>query len=250
MRWGGANCPGNQFTESYKYQSGRITYKRLRAPALTAGNYTTSADNLDASFSYGNEGQLAYIHYPTWYNLQGTPGQNLTLTYTFDTWAAPSEPPVRTRPVGQQRHLLARWRAHRGHLRGNARSVRLHLLQRNPLLQRARAVDAADRGQPRRLEYSFSATNNDGRITKEKDWLSGKEVNYQYDTLGRLTSAATTGPQWGQSFAYDGFGNLTAEVATKGTAPTTYLAYNGTTNRITTAGYGYDSTSNRPPCPT
>ena len=245
MRWGGANCPGNQFTESYQYQSGRITYKRLRAPALTAGNYTTSADNLDASFSYGNEGQLAYIHYPTWYNLQGTPGQNLTLSYTFDTLGRP------IRATGQDG---AQWANNATYSPDGAPTavtfVGTHDQYGYTYYNETRTYNV--RGQLTRLtagshadlEYTFSATNNDGRITKEKDWLSGKEVNYQYDTLGRLTSAATTGPQWGQSFAYDGFGNLTAEVATKGTAPTTYLAYNGTTNRITTAGYGYDGAGN------
>ena len=149
MRWGGAKA---RATSSPKLQV-PVRPHHLQAPprpALTAGNYTTSADNLDASFSYGNEGQLAYIHYPTWYNLQGTPGQNLTLSYTFDTLGRPLRATGRTAPVGQRRHLRARWRAHRGHLRGNARSVRLHLLQRNPHLQRARPVDAADRGKPRR----------------------------------------------------------------------------------------------------
>jgi len=29
------------------------------------------------------------------------------------------------------------------------------------------------------------------------EWTSGEEVNYQYDEVGRLIAAATTGPQWG-----------------------------------------------------
>ncbi|MEJ1930901.1 hypothetical protein WDZ92_11615 [Nostoc sp. NIES-2111] len=44
------------------------------------------------------------------------------------------------------------------------------------------------------LEYTFSAT--------QKNWISGEEVAYQYDSLERLISAVTTGPQWGFSFAY------------------------------------------------
>jgi YD repeat-containing protein len=31
-------------------------------------------------------------------------------------------------------------------------------------------------------------------------------------------SAATTGPEWGQSFGYDGFGNLLSQAVTKGCA--------------------------------
>ena len=52
------------------------------------------------------------------------------------------------------------------------------------------------------LQYKFSATQNDGRITQLEDLVAGEEVNYQYDSLGRLTLAQTTGPQWGQSFSY------------------------------------------------
>jgi RHS repeat-associated protein len=77
-----------------------------------------------------------------------------------------------------------------------------------------------------------------------EDWIAGEEVNYQYDSLGRLTQAQTTGPQWGQNFTYDGFGNLTSEVATKGSAPTTYHAYDPATNRLLATGYTYDANGN------
>ena len=52
------------------------------------------------------------------------------------------------------------------------------------------------------LEYVFPSTDNDGRLWKKKDWLSGEEVTYQYDEIGRLTAAATTGPEWGLSWSY------------------------------------------------
>jgi YD repeat-containing protein len=42
------------------------------------------------------------------------------------------------------------------------------------------------------LEYRFSATQNDGRLSQRKDWVTGEEVNYTYDVLGRLTRAETT----------------------------------------------------------
>jgi hypothetical protein len=41
-----------------------------------------------------------------------------------------------------------------------------------------------------------------------KDWMSGEEVNYQFASAGRLTSAVTTGPEWGNGFVIDGFGSL------------------------------------------
>jgi len=55
-------------------------------------------------------------------------------------------------------------------------------------------------------------------------------------------SAATTGPQWGLSFSYDGFGNRLSQTVTKGNGPTSSLTVDGATNRI--SGYGYDANGN------
>jgi YD repeat-containing protein len=50
--------------------------------------------------------------------------------------------------------------------------------------------------------YTYSSTQNDGRIETMVDAVSGETVQYQYDSLKRLISAETTGNQWGQSFSY------------------------------------------------
>ena len=95
------------------------------------------------------------------------------------------------------------------------------------------------------LQYKFAAfPNNDGRLTQMEDAVSGEETNYMYDSLGRLTDAHTTGAQWGQTFSYDGFGNLTAETATKGPAPSVTRTYDPATNRLTGTGYAYDANGN------
>jgi YD repeat-containing protein len=93
-------------------------------------------------------------------------------------------------------------------------------------------------------EYRFSDTQNNGRITQRKDWVSGEEITYQYDSLNRLISAVTTGPEWGQSFGYDGFGNLLSQTVTKGSAPMLSINVNASTNRITTSGFSYDANGN------
>lgn len=56
------------------------------------------------------------------------------------------------------------------------------------------------------LEYRFSSTANDARLWQRKDHVSGEEVTYQYDQLGRLIAAATTGPEWGSRMATMGSG--------------------------------------------
>jgi RHS repeat-associated protein len=94
-------------------------------------------------------------------------------------------------------------------------------------------------------EYRYSAMDNNGQITQMKDFVTGEEVTYQYDSLKRLVSAVTTGPDWGLSFSYDGFGNKTGQNVTKGTAPVMNLTYHEPTNRINPQhGFSYDANGN------
>jgi len=92
--------------------------------------------------------------------------------------------------------------------------------------------------------YNYSATANNGQITSMTNNVSGETVTYAYDALKRLIGASTNTGTWGQSFAYDGFGNMLNQTVTQGTAPSLTLAYDNATNRITTAGYGYDANGN------
>jgi RHS repeat-associated protein len=94
------------------------------------------------------------------------------------------------------------------------------------------------------LTYNFSSTQNNGQILSQIDAVSGETVEYAYDSLNRLLTAATTGPQWGLSFTYDGFGNRTNQSVTKGSGPTHSVAIDPATNRISTSGYQYDPNGN------
>jgi len=69
------------------------------------------------------------------------------------------------------------------------------------------------------MTYDFSSTQNNGRIVSSVDAVTGENVSYTYDSLNRLIAAATTnssGPIWGNSYRYDGFGNLTGKTVTQG----------------------------------
>jgi len=54
------------------------------------------------------------------------------------------------------------------------------------------------------IQYVYSATNDNGKISSQTDVLSGEEITYAYDALNRLTTAVTTDnpsvTQWGQSY--------------------------------------------------
>jgi YD repeat-containing protein len=69
------------------------------------------------------------------------------------------------------------------------------------------------------MTYSYVNGSNNGQIASATDGVVGETVNYTYDPLNRLKKAETAGSGgWGQSFTYDGFGNMTAKTRTKGTA--------------------------------
>src|SRR3989440_4372808 len=83
------------------------------------------------------------------------------------------------------------------------------------------------------MQYIYAAGANNGRIAKSIDGVTGETVDYTYDVWNRLVKAeteGTTGVQWGQSYTYDGFGNLTAKGVTKGSAPTFSTTINPATN--------------------
>ena len=87
------------------------------------------------------------------------------------------------------------------------------------------------------IQYAYSATQNNSKLTSQIDVISGEQVTYTYDSLNRLATAVTTDnpnvTQWGQSYTYDGLGNLTDQNVIKGSAPTMHVAYNVATNRQT-----------------
>ena len=76
--------------------------------------------------------------------------------------------------------------------------------------------------------YNYPTSGNNGKIQLQTDAISGETVTYTYDSLNRLATAENqTGfsPSWGQSFTYDGFGNLTGTSVIKGSAPTMAATY-------------------------
>ena len=94
------------------------------------------------------------------------------------------------------------------------------------------------------MTYTYSATQNNGKITQQTD-SSGEQVAYAYDGLNRLISATASG-SWGQSFSYDGFGNRTASTPTQGSAPSSSLSFDGSNHVI---GFSYDANGNMTSAP-
>lgn len=100
------------------------------------------------------------------------------------------------------------------------------------------------------LSYAYGAAgSNNGQISGITDSVdSGRSATYTYDSLYRLSTAATTGstgyPQWGLSMAYDRYGNRTDQNQTVGNPPMNHVTIDATTNRINYTGYAYDASGN------
>jgi len=98
------------------------------------------------------------------------------------------------------------------------------------------------------MTYNYSAAQNNERIVSSADGVTGENVSYTYDSLNRLIAAATTngtGPIWGNSYSYDGFGNLTGKTVTQGLALSASPQVNSATNQARMIGdYGFDANGN------
>jgi YD repeat-containing protein len=248
--------PGNNgtagFEENYTYTAaGLVTGKTL----VVSRNGATNTWTLGSTYSYNNEGMLTGMTYPAHRETYWDPDvsnyvtadRSMSMTNTFDAMRRLSG--FTANPVGgvatpatiasgaQYNHFSALTSVN---VLGSTETRTYNVLGQ---LTRITGLGID-------LEYSFSATQNDGKITSQKNWVSGEEVTYAYDSLERLISAVTTGPQWGLSFSYDGFGNRLSQTVTKGTAPSNTVLVDQTTNRIATSGFVYDPNGNMTQMPT
>lgn len=94
--------------------------------------------------------------------------------------------------------------------------------------------------------YGTSSTNN-GNITSQTITVPSLahtfNQTYTYDNLNRLATAGETyngSSTWSQSYSYDRYGNRNISAGTG----TTSLTFSGSSNKITTSGYAYDSGGN------
>jgi hypothetical protein len=84
------------------------------------------------------------------------------------------------------------------------------------------------------MQYTYTAGQNNGRITQAKDWVLGQTTNYTYDALNRLSTASIVETQTGEQMSYDGFGNVT------GMNGAAVWTHDPATNRVAMSGWSYD----------
>ncbi|MBY0505369.1 MAG: hypothetical protein K2X03_15755 [Bryobacteraceae bacterium] len=212
---------------------------------------------MTVQYSYNNWGAISQTVYPTTYNSGGTAVPGYLYNYTYDSMGRPSGSTFQINGAANPQTLVdnvlynaigqltqMRW----FNLSGGGSQTETR--QYNALGQLTRLTVPGQLD----LEYRFSATANDGRATSQKNYISGEELEYQYDSLGRLTRAETTAnsgtaPQWGLSWTYDGFGNRLQQNAVKGTVPTASLLVDPTNNRLQSHTYDANGNTTNAPGP-
>jgi RHS repeat-associated protein len=239
--WGGfpfSNTIGRVAIKQY-HGAGSSTYSELYsyhpAGAVTAKRVLVGAGNLEGDYGYDNEGRLTSTHYP-----DTTSGTGPTYTVTYDTLGRPNGLTdanstvlvnnVTYGPSGEQLSM-----SYLGFSETRTYNNRLQLTR----LTTTGTGDGID------FQYTYPQPNA-GKVSQMQDVLSGEQVTYTYDNLGRLIAAITSDnpnlPQWGNAYTYDGFGNLTAKSVTKGSAPNLSVTVDPATNRI--VGTSYDANGN------
>jgi RHS repeat-associated protein len=179
----------------YSYtQTGHVTAQRMTAATSRSGASTVA---MDASYGWDNEGRMT--------SLTGPGG---TDTYAYDVMGRLSSGGATYGPAGEL-------------LTFNNVTRTYNNLGQLTRMTRTGVMD---------MEYRYTAGSNNGRIAQSKDYVTGEEVTYSYDSLNRLSRAETTDAAWGNAYTYDGWGNLLQKTQTKGTAPTLSMSYDPSLN--------------------
>jgi RHS repeat-associated protein len=241
--------PGNgslvgwvQMVEMYGYtQPGSVSGKRLQANEhipYPVGYGQTLTRNLDAAYTYDNEGKMTSAGYPTTWTYTGggvaqsTPGP--TYSYSFDSMsrlAGMTDQNSNTDVSGVTYNAA-------NQLTGITYFGSPETRTYNSLGQMTQLYVNSG------LYYNYNypaGPNNNGKISSTYEALSGETISYTYDSLNRMATAAGSG--WAETYGYDGFGNLTAKTPTAGTPPSLSQAANPANNRI--LGYSYDANGNQ-----
>jgi len=96
--------------------------------------------------------------------------------------------------------------------------------------------------------YNFAAGSSDNgntqSITNCLD--STRTQSFTYDALNRIASAQSSGPQWGENFSIDAWGNLTTEtgISGKNFAEGLSVSVNASNQFTTASGFTYDAAGN------
>jgi len=193
--------------------------------------------NLDTNYSYNNEGGITSLSYPSTQSL-GTPTAGPTYNYTYDSMyrlngmTSGGSTVVANVSYNVANQLLTMYYGYNETRAYNTLGQLTGLNVQGPY------------GTVESLTYNYPTGSNNGKISSMYNAVSAETVTYAYDSLNRLATAAGSG--WGDSYTYDGFGNLLQKNVTAGSAPSMNISVNQANNQIEGVyGVSYDANGNQ-----
>ena len=222
-------CPGTASDSStwggiaYEYQyssAGQTTGKRMKV-TRTPYYGGPSQVNLDAYWTYDNEGKVLSLQYPVVNDPDTGEPTSTVYNYAYDTMGRLSTMhnlPYAPYTSGVQYNASDQMTQITYFGISETRSY-------NTMNQ---VASIAANGFSE--QYNYTSGTNNGQISSVVEG-TGETVSYQYDKLKRLITATST--VWGQQlYTYDGFGNMTSKTGSFN------VLINAATNRMT--GFNYD----------
>ncbi len=223
-------CDGSGGTSWAHDKMGRVKEERRAIGKATISHYVYYTPNLDGSLSVLATPPMKNLNYT--YNGAGrattlvdsTDGINFA---TNAQYTAAGQPPglLMSVTLGSVFNV------------SNTYNVRMQ-----PLILSATGAS----GSVLSLTYDFHAGSGDnGNVyTVTNGNNPNRTANYTYDGLNRIASAWSSGPQWGETYTIDAWGNLTNRSGVSGKTYTEPLNAAPATVKNQLTGYVYDAAGN------
>ena len=215
-QWGDENILPGLITEMYSYtRFGKISAKRVHI------NRNGKTVNIDLTYSYSKECRISEISY--------TDGP--TLVYSYDSMGRQS-----TLTSGSDILVKDAKYSHAGQLK----SFQQLIPGTNEYITEAREINSqcqthkilAEQAGNFLVDVEYEYCNQDGRLVADKDCISGEQMSFAYDSMGRLKSAKSEHRNWEADYEYDGFGSLTAKKQKKSRGRLFEVKHDPRTNHI------------------
>lgn len=246
-----AACPAGQFTEMYRYPAGgygtHYHSTTVRMPVDQNGTYAGAT--ISAIYATDAEGRRYYDaimaatgfwYWNTQFDAMGRPNRVFSPNDPYFNNAYYLVNGITYNVADQPTNLTVR-----NHAEAKDYTETRTYNTMNQLTAQGFYRDGTLYANP---QYVFTSGFNNGQISRRTDSVSGEDIVYSYDSLKRLSTAVAqaTGPQYGEAYTYDGFGNLAQVAGAGGKQPGNSWSQqiDAATNRIVGGGTAYDANGN------
>jgi RHS repeat-associated protein len=213
---------------------------------------TTNSVTLNSDYTYNSDGSVATEVYPSGRTITFTPGAAGRTLAATDTANSINYLTGATYAPQGALYRFTNGTSISGAMTYNSRLQPLQLyfttgtVSSGTLTQLQQSACPTTAAGIMSRSYNFGlGTNDNGNalsITNCRD--TNRTQNVDYDSLNRIAHAYTSGPNWGEAFTIDAWGNLTNEAQYLGKTNHEGLTAAPATAKNQLTGYGYDAAGN------